>query len=149
MKDKTLVLLKIQDERGFIIDAQVEYFSPSWPNWILEFTSPVTEKLSFTETDVFECLTQLRLELAKYGYKPLCAGARLDVYPSGMCRDMGDGLSAYVLTPKKQTDLKDLVDIFEYAEPDLIASVEEQYNYYGSLFLVDHRIKIQHFCRYY
>jgi hypothetical protein len=144
MKDKTLILLKIQDERGFIIDAQLEYFSPCWPNWILEFTSPITEKLSFTETDVFECLTQLRLELAKCGCKPLCAGARLDVYPSGMCRDMGNGLSAYILTPNKQAGLEDLVDIFEYAEPDLIASVEEQHNYYGSLFSVNYRIKIQH-----
>lgn len=144
MEDKTLFPLKIQDEQGFIIDAQVQYFSPSWPNWILEFTSPSIKKLSFTATDVFECLTQLRLELAQYGYKPLCNGARLNVYPSGMCRDMGNGLSAYVFTPGKQVDSEDLVGIFDYAEPDSIASVEEQFNYYGSLFSRKYELKIQH-----
>jgi hypothetical protein len=143
MKKKNLVILKIQDTQGYIVDAQVKYFSLSWPNWILEFTSPITEKLSFTATDVFECLTQLRLELAKYGCKPLCAGAMLNVYPSGMCRDMGNGLSAYIFTPDKQVDSEDLVGIFDYAEPDSIASVEEQFNYYGSLFSRKHELKIQ------
>jgi hypothetical protein len=146
MKDKTLVSLKIQDERGFILDAQVEYFSHSWPNWILEFTSPITEKLSFTETDVFECLTQLRLELAKHGCKPLCAGARLDVYSSGMARDMGNGLSAQVMSAEPTTEWEDVqhVHIFDYAEPDSIASVEEQFNYFGSFFGGSYEFKIQH-----
>ena len=144
MEEKTLVSLKIQDKQGFILDALVKYFSPSWPNWTLEFTSPITEKLSFTEGDVFECLTQLRLELAKYDCKPLCAGARLNVYPSGMCRDMGNGLCAYLFIPDKQVDSEDLVGIFDYAEPDSIASVEEQFNYYGSQFSRIHTIKIQH-----
>lgn len=145
MKDKTLVLLKIQDELGSILDAQVEYFSPSWPNWTLEFTSPITDKLSFTETDVFECLTQLRLELAKYGCKPLCAGARKDVYLSGMHRDMGSGLSAQIMSLGSEVNWEDIqVGIFDYAEPDLIASVEEQWNYYGSLFSFSYELKIQH-----
>jgi hypothetical protein len=145
MEDKTLVPLKIQDRQGSIINAQVEYFSPSWPNWILEFTSPITEKLSFTATDVFECLTQLRLELAKHGCKPLCAGARLDVYLSGMHRDMGSGLSAQIMSLGSEVDWKELqVGIFDYAEPDLVASVEEQWNYYGSLFSCSYELKIQH-----
>jgi hypothetical protein len=146
MQDKTLVPLKIQDDKGLIIDAQVEYFSPGWLNWTLEFTSPITEKLSFTEGDVFECLTQLRLELAKYGCKPLCAGARLDVYPSGMARDMGSGLSAQVMSKEPTSKWEDVqhVHIFDYTESDLIASVEEQFNYYGSLFSLKHKLKIQH-----
>jgi hypothetical protein len=139
------VLLKIQDEQGFILDAQVAYFSPSWQNWTLEFTSPITKKLSFTETDVFECLTQLRLELAKYGCKPLCAGARLDVYLSGMHRDMGSGLSAQIMNLGSEVNWEDRhVGIFDYAEPDLIASVEDQWNYYGSLFSFSYELKIQH-----
>jgi hypothetical protein len=146
MQDKTLVTLKIQDDKGLIIDAQVEYFSPSWPNWTLEFTSPITEKLSFTEGDVFECLTQLRLELAKYGCKPLCAGARLDVYPSGMARDMGSGLSAQVMSEEPTTKWEDVqhVHIFDYTEPDLIASVQEQFNYFGSFFGGSYEFKILH-----
>jgi hypothetical protein len=141
MENKNLRLLKIQDENGFVIDACVEYFSFSWPNWTLEFTSPVTEKLSFTETDVFECLTQLRIELARFGYKPLCAGARLDVYLSGMARDMGGGLSAQVLGLGDQEDVK-IVHIFDYAEPELIASVEEQFKYYASIMSPAYELKI-------
>ena len=146
MNNKNIRLLKIQNEKGFVIDAQIEYFCISWPNWTLNFTSPIIEKLSFTEGDLFECLTQLRLELAKYGYKPLCAGARLDVYPSGMARDMGDGLSVQVMSSEHTTDVKDVqhVSIFDYAQPDSIASVEEQFNYYGSLFSLSYEFKIQH-----
>jgi hypothetical protein len=146
MKKKNLVILKIQDKQGCIVDAQVKYFSLSWPNWILEFTSPITGKLSFTARDVFECLTQLRLELAKYGCKPLCAGARLDVYLSGMHRDMGNGLSAQIMSLGSEVDWEDRqVGIFDYAEPDLVASVEEQWNYYGSLFSYIYELKVQHY----
>jgi hypothetical protein len=146
MEDKTLVILKIQDKQGLILDGQVKYFSPSWPDWVLEFTSPITEKLSFTAQDVFECLTQLRVELAKYGYKPLCAGARLDVYPSGMARDMGSGLSAQVMSLEPVNCWEDVehVHIFDYAEPDTISSVEEQFSYYGSLWALSYELKIQH-----
>ena len=146
MENKVSHLLKIQDEQGSIFDAQVEYFSPSWYEWTLEFTWTITEKLSFTEGDVFECLTKLRLELAKYGYRPLCAGARLNVYPSGMARDMGNGLSAQVMSTEPALDWQDVihVSIFDYAEPELIASVEEQFNFFGSRFSVSYELKIQH-----
>jgi hypothetical protein len=143
MENRNLRSLKIQDKNGFVIDTYVEYFSLSWPNWTLEFTSPITEKLSFTGTDVFECLTQLRTELAKLGCKPLCAGARLDVYPSGMARDMGNGLSVQVLGLDDQENIK-YVSIFDYAEPDLIASVEDQFKYYASLMSPSYEFKIQH-----
>jgi hypothetical protein len=146
MQDKILVILKVQDERGFIFDAQVQYFSSSWRVWTLEFIAPITEKLSFTESDVFECLTQLRLELAKYGCKPLCAGARLDVYPSGMARDMGSGLSAQVMSGVPTNKWEDVqhVHMFDYTEPDSIASVEEQFNYFGSFFGGSYEFTIQH-----
>jgi hypothetical protein len=146
MEDKTLRLLKIQNEQGFVIDSQIEYSSSSWRKWTLEFKSPITEKLSFTEVDVFECLTQLRIELSKYGYKPLCAGARLDVYPSGMDRDMGNGLVAEVISSEPANDWKDVqhIGIFDYAEPDLIVSVEEQLNYYASQFDLNYEFNIQH-----
>ena len=122
MSSENTQLLKIQDKQGFIHNGEINYFGSGWPNCTLEFTSLITEKLSFTEQDLFECLTQLRLELAKYGYKLLCAGARLDVYPSGMDRDMGCGQSAQVIGSGHTGDLKDVqhIGIFDYAEPDLI-----------------------------
>jgi hypothetical protein len=137
--------LKIQNEEGEFFDAEVIYYGGG-RKWTLEFTSPITEKLSFNEGDVFECLTQLRLELAKYGCKPLCAGARIDVYPSGMSRDMGGGklLQVFSSEPTKEWEDVTHVWIFDYAEPDLIASVEEQFNYHAAQFDYSYELMIQH-----
>jgi hypothetical protein len=139
MTKKTSVSLKVQNKEGKLFDAGIKYYRKG-RDWRLEFTSPLAPKMYFIEGDVFECLTQLRLKLAKYGCKPLCAGARIDVYPSGMGRDMGDGLSAQVLS----SDSVEHVHIFDYTEPDLIVSVEEQLNYYDSQFDYSYEFMIQH-----
>jgi hypothetical protein len=146
MNKKISLTLKIQNREGEVFDAEVKYHG-SKREWILEFISPITKKLSFNEGDVFECLTQLRLELAKYGCKPLCAGARIDVYPSGMARDMGNGLSAEVSSsePMNEHERLQYVDIFDYAEPDLIASVEEQLNYHAAQFSYSYELMIQNY----
>ncbi len=125
-------VLKIQYDDGSIYDGEIHYYQqPSMPwLWIIEFTSPMIKKLKFTNRDVFECLTNLRQELVKYNCRVLCNGARIDVYPSGMCRDMGSGLVAYIFKNGESVSEKDLVSIFDYADPELIASVEEQYNFY-------------------
>ena len=143
--NKQTEILKIQNEEGKLFDAEVTYYGGG-RKWTLEFTSPITEKLSFNEGDVFECLTQLRLELPKYGCKPLCAGARLDVYPSGMARDMGSGLIAEVssLEPANDNEAQQYVGIFDYTEPDLIASVDEQFNYFASRWSYSYEFMIQH-----
>jgi hypothetical protein len=144
MEDKVSESLKIQDDREFIFDAQVECFRQShWSAWTLEFTSSITRKLSFTDEDIFKCLTQLRIELAKDGCKVLCNGARLDTYRSGMSCDMGSGLSVEVMSLDPEIDI-DYVYIFDYAKPDLIASVEDQFNYYGSRWELSYELNIQH-----
>jgi hypothetical protein len=48
--------------------------------------------------DIFDALQQLRLKLEPIGWYPLCNGARVDCYPSGMARDMGGAQAVYVLT---------------------------------------------------
>lgn len=101
--------------------------------WTFEFISSVTPKMVFTNSDMFECLIDLRVELNKYSYRPLCNGARLDVYPaSGMCRNMGEGGVAFILKPNQPLDFDNVVSIFDYAEPQSIASVEEQLNFFES-----------------
>jgi len=61
---------------------------------------------------------------------PFCYGASLNVFPSGMSRDMGLGLKAYRLTKGHQAFNKDLVSIFD-AGPDVIPSfVVNQKEYY-------------------
>jgi hypothetical protein len=134
MTDKTSRLLEITNNKGDQIVAQIEHFILDYDRkCTLEFNCSLTGKLIFIESDFFECLINLRKELDKYDYYPLCNGARVDVYPSGMCRDMGNGLVAYIQIPNKQVNSEDLVNIFDFAESNLIASVDKQYKFYKSL----------------
>lgn len=74
--------------------------------------------------DYFDSFCKIRRKLEGRGWRPLCEGARRDVYPSGMCRDMGSGLVAYVMTLGSSEVGKARV-----LEPDLEiepATVEEQ-----------------------
>jgi hypothetical protein len=90
-------------------------------------------KLGHHETsadDAFEALVQLRLWLEPTGYKLLCAGARRDVYPSPMSRQMSGGISAYKMIPGKPATRDDLVKILDPATPDQIGTVAEQESFH-------------------
>jgi hypothetical protein len=129
------MLLKIQRQDGLVKSGYIDYDAQQNNPWlkILKFTSPIDNRVwEFIDVDWFECLIQLRMDLAKYHYVPLCNGARLDVYPSGMCRDMGGGSCAYILQSQKPASLEDLVDIFDPAPIELIASVEKQKQFFAS-----------------
>src|SRR5207244_9009274 len=52
--------------------------------------------VSADASDYFESLLLVRRELEHDGLLVCCQGARRDVWPSGMARDMGAGLEAYV-----------------------------------------------------
>lgn len=87
---------------------------------------------SFEGYDLFEALIALRRAVDAEGGLILCAGARVDVFPSPMARDMGPARRAYILTLGKPGRTEDLVDIFEPAEAAQIGSVEAQAEYYES-----------------
>lgn len=70
--------------------------------------------------DYFEALRNVRHQFEPEGYRLLCYGASLDVWPSGMCRDMGEGLKAYKL-PQDDTAKPQLFGIFETG-PDVVAA---------------------------
>jgi hypothetical protein len=53
---------------------------------------------SATGTDYFASFAEIRRRLAKRNLLPQCYGASRNVWPSGMARDMGQGLAAYRLT---------------------------------------------------
>jgi hypothetical protein len=80
--------------------------------------------------DLFECLIDLRKKLSKLNCRPLCNGARLNINPSSMSRETGGGRMAYILHTGEPAKREDIVDIFEYAEPQLIVSVDEQKKFY-------------------
>jgi hypothetical protein len=86
--------------------------------------------LEASATDFFQALCDVRGLLAKDGLIPFCYGASLNVYPSGMARDMGQGLKAYKLAVGRHARIDDLVEIFAEG-PDVIpASVALQERFY-------------------
>lgn len=77
----------------------------------------------------FDALIDLRKELEPLQIKVLCFGARKDVWASGMQRDMGAGLVAYLLSAKAE-GRKPEQSIFDYAPPETIGTVDEQHKYH-------------------
>ena len=77
-------------------------------------------------TDFFEALCKIRVQLWEERLIPFCYGASLNVYPSGMGRDMGRGLKAYKMTMGKHTTTADLVDIFAEGSDVIPATIETQ-----------------------
>ena len=71
-----------------------------------------------TDWNYFHALIQLREQLEVKGWRPVCYGSSRNVYPSGMCCDMGRGLMAYRMKLGQQALERDLVQVFE-AGPDV------------------------------
>ena len=89
-----------------------------------------TRRIEAEATDYFEAFCKARLQLEGEGLIPHCYGASLNVYPSGMGRDMGAGLKAYKMTVGYHVRRQDLVDIFA-SGPDVIpASVLRQREFF-------------------
>ncbi len=86
--------------------------------------------LTSSEDDYFEALVQLRLQLEAQGLLLHCNGAGLNVYPSMMGRQMGEGLFAYHLHMGQQSKMEDLVNIFETSADILPATVADQAAFY-------------------
>ena len=94
--------------------------------WEISFSGVGYEQEKFEGSDLFKAFLELRKKLEDSGYKLLCNGARKDVLSSGMSRSMGGGRRAYVVRLGSQARMKDMLDIFDYAEPDLTVSSQEQ-----------------------
>jgi hypothetical protein len=78
--------------------------------------------------DYFEAMCQIRIQLEALGSLLVCYGSSRNVYPSGMCRDMGRGLKAYKLRLGHQGKMADLVKILEVGpdvEPSTVADQRE------------------------
>jgi hypothetical protein len=86
--------------------------------------------ISSDATDFFEALVSIRRQLQADGLAPYCYGASLNVFPSGMARDMGQGLKAYKLTLGKHAKSADLVDIFDEGTDVAPADVDAQEQFY-------------------
>jgi hypothetical protein len=81
--------------------------------------------------DYFEAFSQIRMQLEPERLIPFCYGASLNVFPSGLSRKTGSGLSAYRLILGRQALAKDLVSIFDSGHDVMPASVADQKQYFN------------------
>lgn len=79
-----------------------------------------------TAGDYFDAFCAIRLELEVQSILPLCYGASRNVYPSGMCRDMGRGLTGYKMVKGERARQRDLVHLFTTGPDVDPATVQEQ-----------------------
>src|SRR5215469_6592337 len=89
------------ERSGQIVGAIV---SPEWDGVNARLSIEALEvelSLQADGPDLFAALQQLRRTLEPLGWVPLCNGARVDCYPSGMARDMGGGMDVYVLSGRR------------------------------------------------
>jgi hypothetical protein len=111
----------VRDIRGHVVTGNSQY--------TLELEIPNLGLHRTNGPDQFECLLRARVELEPQGFRFLVNGARRNVWPSGMARDMGGGRQAYVLFIG-QPGRPELVDIFEPADESQIALVQEQRDFF-------------------
>jgi hypothetical protein len=122
--------VRLQDESGRIVFGQLSYSAQ--PPWQMSLAAADVVNLQCEERDLFECMVVLRRHLQKQRWSLLCSGARKDVYPSGMSREMSGGQMAYRHKPGVGPAREDLVDIVDYTPPDSIGTPEEQRQYRAS-----------------
>ena len=122
------VHVKIMSADNNIFDVAITYSTEEPVELIL--ADERGDQIEVSAIDVFEAFILLRRQVEPQGSKILCAGARTDTYSSGMSRSMSSGLKAYILKFGKSPSADDIVNIFDYAEPHLIGSVEDQQEYY-------------------
>ena len=84
------------------------------------------KELSAQEHDFFAAFCDIREQLEEERLIPFCYGASLNVYPSGMCRDMGSGMVAYKIEIGRRASRDNLVKIFEQGHDVIPSSVSQQ-----------------------
>src|SRR5208282_5060184 len=79
--------------RELWLDVSIDIQHKLWQIELINFEENAT---CFRATDAYKAMQALREYLEAKGCQLLCAGARPDVFPSAMSRDMGGGRLAYV-----------------------------------------------------
>ena len=116
--------IKVRRPDGVIEECSVEIVQD--PQWKLIFSGVGLQGREFVNGDIFDAFISLRTALETIGVQVLCAGARPNVFPSGMSRDMGGGRKAYITRLGSPALRADLVDIFDYSDAQSVGSVSDQ-----------------------
>lgn len=83
-------------------------------------------------SDFFRALQAIRGEMAGEGWAPICYGACVDIYPSGMCVSMALGITAYRMTMVKPALQGDMIrNIFDSGPGIEPSSVDGQEAYHS------------------
>lgn len=101
--------------------------------WWLSLVGPDGVKFDATGVDLYDCLKQIRRQTEPSGILLCCNGARRNARPSGF---YGSTLGAVVVYQHHRWRAAmpwELVDIFGYAPPRKIATVEDQEAYLESV----------------
>lgn len=98
----------------------------STPPSTLRMRLPEEFERIYEEVDLLECLKSARRDLEDMGLLLCCQGARLNVFPSGMTRQMTEGRLAYSFQAGKALSDDDLVDIFAPADCSEVGTLEDQ-----------------------
>lgn len=97
--------------------------------WQLSLVAPHGSRHVAIGNDLFNCLKQIRQQTRREGILLCCNGARRNTWPSGSLSSMAGAQSVYKMHRWRGPLPWDLVDIFDYAPPRTIATVEEQQAY--------------------
>lgn len=123
------ISVRVRTPSGEVVDARARV-GTGVRDCTLEVDLPGLGTRRTVGPDQFECLLRLRDEVEPLGYRMLVNGARRNVWPSRMARDMGGGRKAYVLALGRHSHRPELVDIFEPAPESETALVEEQRTFF-------------------
>lgn len=78
--------------------------------------------------DYFSCLVELRKKVPYIKF--LCKGAKINVYPSSMARQMSQGMLAYELIIGTQATRDNIVHTFDFDDNDISENPDEQKDFY-------------------
>lgn len=128
--EQTLVQAKAKD--GSTETAKIEWGSDPRNHSVSRTFVRITLDGRSEEESAFDFYSAFQLARRSFeteGFRFLCYGASLNVWPSGMVRDMGMGRKGYKLREDQDATFDDLVPIFESGDDVIPSTVEEQCAY--------------------
>lgn len=130
MNEKVSVEIQMSDGAIKPVDVEIRH-DPQTSVWKLILKDIGIGEQSVVGDDLFLAMVELRKVLERSEAQLLCAGARPEVFPSGMSRGMGGGRKAYVTRIGEPARRSDIVDIFDYATPESVVTVEQQADFHA------------------
>lgn len=92
-------------------------------SWVVDLRGPEIGEESAREADAFEALCTIRDVVEPRGWRLGVAGAQADVWPSGMARDQGGGLTCYRMT---EAGAAEVVPTFAPVDPAAVVTLVDQ-----------------------